>query len=805
MPEQQVADGPSTAPVQARAVQVLALRRTEAGEQPNSNASGVASVEVGTRLARLVSEAPPGVRLRILTCGDGTTLRLTVVADAPGDVDLSRFGLPTPDAVVRHLIAEVAGMLGDVATCSDPAVAKDANRPESREAPGGAAEAIPQIPDRVIFSELDPTLPALRLLPRGPAEARSLTGFRTAPDSGGDLGGDWSLPRPGDPAQLSTLLLSRPDLVLVQVVQPLSDAEIERARADQADDLTRFGANAAGALGTPVSAAVALVATEPDATLPLRLREHLRGWFDVVDLDEMTYAEACAPMPVPELLAGGLLRFPTSIEDAFPGLQVEPAAVPFELVDPPTDGVRIGVAQDYRHRRVPVILDDEMMSRHVHVVGEPGSGKSTVLTAMAVETARRGGGLLMLDPHGTTVDRILAELPPEARDRVILIRCGDTANPARLNPLNLDDADLQDVVVSDMLDAFQQLFDPRQEGMVGPRFQHIMRHALSTLIYYRCRRASLLDVPRLLYDRELLQAAVAGLHDDELAAFWRNDVLTNRSSDFNEVIGWVSSKFTTFASNKAMKSMLATGEDSLDPAEAMADDRIVLVDLDKGTVGAMGARILGLLYLMRFWTAALGREEPRPFTLLVDEASSFAGVTLPAILSEGRKFGLRAVVAHQFMSQLAPALGEALEGGAATRLVFRVGPDDARDLAVSTYPEFAPLDLTSLPQFVSAARIASAGSPTRPFTLTIDHNLRVRAQPDAAEAVELIRARSIREVVDPYRDAEPMTRKDLLTPPPQRPTSPGESTATPASESPPHAAGSSSFLDDWLRSRQSGD
>jgi hypothetical protein len=750
------------------------LRRSEAGEHPDPAAAPKVSLLIGLRLVRLVSEAPAGTRLRVVTRGEGARLCITIIADAPGEVDLTRSGLHTPDAAVAHLIEEAAGMLEEVAAVSN---VRDSAGPESLDPPAS------------VPADLPADLPAVRLLPRGPAEALRPTGFRLTDAVAPQSEGDWSVPRPSDPTRLSTLLLARPDLRLIQTLEPLTDAEINQARTEHADDVTRFGpADGPGALGTPIRCAAALVTADPRGTLPLRLREHLRGWFDVVDLDEMPAAEATTPVTMPEVLAGGLLRFPATVEDSFPGLPVEPVTVPFELVDPPTDGVRIGVAHDFQNRLVPVHLDDELMSRHVHIVGEPGSGKSTVLTSVAIETAARGGGLLMLDPHGTTVDRILAELPPEARERVLLIRCGDTANPVRLNPLSLTDPDLQDIVVSDMLDAFQQLFDPRHEGIVGPRFQHIMRHALSTLIYYRGQRASLLDVPRLLYDRDLLTTAVRGLDDPELKAFWVNDVINNRSSDFNEVVGWVSSKFTTFASNKAMKSMLATGEDSLDPVAAMAADRIVLVDLDKGTVGAMGARMLGLLYLLRFWVAALGRPEPRPFTMLVDEASSFSAVALPAILSEGRKFGLRAVVAHQFMTQLAPALADALEGGAATRLVFRVGPDDARDLAVSTYPEFGPLDLTSMPQFVAATRIASAGAPVRPFTLTVDHNSRVWAQPDAAEGTAKIRQRSIRELVDPFRDAVPMKQADLAEPASTRPTPPEGATG--------------SFLDDWLRSRK---
>lgn len=143
----------------------------------------------------------------------------------------------------------------------------------------------------------------------------------------------------------------------------------------------------------------------------------------------------------------------------------------------------------------------------------------------------RGEGLLMLDPHGTTVDRILRELPESERHRVLVIRCGDIDNPVRLNPFAVDDPKSQDIIISDMLEAFQQLFDPTQQGFVGPRFQHSMHYALKTLVALRGIRTSLLDVPRLLYNRRLLNTAVNRLTDDDLKEFWVNDVLGNRSSE----------------------------------------------------------------------------------------------------------------------------------------------------------------------------------------------------------------------------------------------------------------------------------
>jgi energy-coupling factor transporter ATP-binding protein EcfA2 len=638
---------------------------------------------------------------------------------------------------------------------------------------------------------------ALQLVPVGPGFGDRRTGFLRTPTRDTGI---WAVPRMADPQSLARLLLAYPHLTLVQTIEPLSDRDMELARGELDAALGGGGSDAEEFLGTPLRAKALVVAHAAPWTLPLRIREHLRGWFSAVELEEAPLDLAPEGVVVPEMLAAGMLRLPATVENSFPGLRVEPRMVPYEGETVTVPGIRAGAARTIRDELCDIVLTDEVLSRHIHVIGETGSGKSTLLTALALETAARGQGLLFMDPHGTTVDRILRELDPEARDRVWLIRCGDTANPVRLNPFAVSDPGARDLVIGDMAEAFQQLFDPNYEGIVGPRFQRIMRNTLSSLSEVRGERTSLLDVPRVLEDDDLARLLESRLTDPTLKTFWRNDFFGNRSAELNEIRAWVSSKFNGFTSNAAMRAILGTGADSFDPARAMTDNRIILLDLAKGEVGITGSRVIGMLYLLRFWAAALTRPEPHPFTLFVDEAGSFSSVPLSAILAEGRKFGLRAVIAHQFMGQLVGDLLEAVEGSVATRTIFRVGHDDARSLALATHPEFGPLDLTGLPQFTAATRLADTGYPLRPFTLEVDHNERVAPQADATPATQEIRDRTIRELVEPLREAMRMEHEDLSSEP--RPVS--SRTPRPGPSGSPFRS-SSSFLDEWLAARRKSD
>lgn len=708
---------------------VTGLRRSDASEG-EQDAAGVHGLRLGTRLVRLMGEAPPGCRLEIHTRGTADGLSLVLRVSASRNTPLLP-GLDDLDDLVAHLAEEIAGLLSGGATVG----------------PVRPAEAPDPAP-----------LTALAVSPRDPEAAGANVGFVSSRD--GFESGTWGMPRAASPENLARLLLANPHVELVQVVESLGDRTAEDVREALAEDLHLDERLAEEYIGVPVRAAAALLARSQPGTLPLRFHEHLRGWFSAVDIDIMEPSAALVTRSVPESVAGGLLRIPATVEGSFPGLDVEPQVVTYQGGEDDAPGLRVGRVRDEQQRLRDLTLNRQVLSRHVHIIGETGSGKSTVMTQMAVDAAARGEGFLFLDPHGQTVDRIVAEMSPAARERTWLIRCGDLQNPVRLNPLAVDAAE-RDLVIGDLVEAFQQLFDPAYQGIVGPRFQRIMRNILTTLNEVRGDRASLLDVPRALERRDFAQALFDRVQDPDLKAFWANDILNNRSSDYQEVIAWVASKFTGFAMNPALRGMLETGEDSFDPADAMRSRKIVLVDLAKGQVGITGARILGMLYLLRYWGAVLTKPVAEPTTLFIDEAGSFSSVPLAAILSEGRKFGLGAVIAHQYMSQLKGGLDEAVEGSIASRFIFRVGSEDAQNLAMSTYPEFGPLDLTGLPQFFAAARLAAAGTPLRPFTLEVDYNQIATPQPDAAVGEHEIRRRTVDDLVEPYRDTPKVDLDDL--------------------------------------------
>ncbi|MFT4127131.1 MAG: type IV secretion system DNA-binding domain-containing protein [Gordonia sp. (in: high G+C Gram-positive bacteria)] len=450
-------------------------------------------------------------------------------------------------------------------------------------------------------------------------------------------------------------------------------------------------------------------------------------------------------------------------------------------------GLRIGAARTDAGRRAEVVLGDDELLRHLHIVGATGTGKSTLLAAMVHQLAHSGHGALVLDPHGTLVDRIVAELPADAAQRCMVVRADDLDHPVPLNPLAADDEVGLATAISDIGEMFFELFDPKRTGIVGPRFVDRVAHALRGLAALRGSRASLLDVPLILEDKGMRAALEKVLTDPRECLWWRTERSAQRSNDYGELVAWVNSKFETFSASPALRAILGSGHDLYDPVGAMDDGRIILVDLAKGQMGWSAARLLGYLLLNRFWVAAMNRQTRRRFHVIVDEAHSVMAGSLINMLSEGRKFGISVAAAHQYLGQLDAEVAEALTGNVGTSVVFRAsGPHVAAHVAAAG-GQIEASTLANLPMFHSVVtRNAADDVTSRPFTMTVNPEPQTCPRADPADIV----ARTHRH----------LGNLDLT---PLDPAEYADGQAQPVTKAPPATKpGGASFLDEWLAQRK---
>jgi hypothetical protein len=172
--------------------------------------------------------------------------------------------------------------------------------------------------------------------------------------------------------------------------------------------------------------------------------------------------------------------------------------------------------------------------------------------------------------------------------------------------------------------------------------------------------------------------------------------------------------------------IFGAGPDDVDVRAVMDEGQSLLVDLGAHRLGEPVGRIVGVTYLLKFWSAlSLRRHRDRPHYLVIDEAHLFSYGPLPKLLAEARKYGVGIVVATQHVGQLTGELGDALESNSGSFICLRAGLQSAA--RASARLEGWPVgDLVRLPDLVAATTLLRDGVATTPFSMVVDHHDRVR-------------------------------------------------------------------------------
>lgn len=387
----------------------------------------------------------------------------------------------------------------------------------------------------------------------------------------------------------------------------------------------------------------------------------------------------------------------------------------------PTRGLLMGY-NFYRGTKKEVHLDLEDRRRHVYVVGQTGTGKTTFLENMMVQDMLAGNGFAFIDPHGDAAEKLISMVPKERAEDVVYFNPSDTEHPLGINLFEFDSPDQKDFIVNEAINLLYKLYDPGRTGIMGPRFEHWFRNAALTLMADP-DGATFIELPKVFTDTTYLKNKFKYLKDPTVMEFWTKEM--GQTSDYHksEMLGWFVSKFGAFQTNDMMRNIIGQTSSAFDIREIMDKRKILIVNLSKGQVGELNSKLLGMIFVMKIQQAAMSRadmpeNERVDFSLYVDEFQNFSTDSFASILSEARKYRLNLIVANQFIGQLSDEIREAVFGNVGTKLAYRTGPEDAEFLVKQFEPAFDTHDLINLPNFNSVIRLMVGGLPTQPFSLT---------------------------------------------------------------------------------------
>jgi type IV secretory pathway TraG/TraD family ATPase VirD4 len=392
----------------------------------------------------------------------------------------------------------------------------------------------------------------------------------------------------------------------------------------------------------------------------------------------------------------------------------------------PKAGLLLGDAV-FRGQARPVYMMDDDRRRHVYLIGQTGTGKTTLLGNLIVEDIKAGHGVAIIDPHGDLAEGALGFVPKERLDDVIYFNPGDLARPMGMNMLdyNFDRPEEKTFIVNEMINIFDKLYDLKTTG--GPMFEQYMRNALLLMMEDMPNEpATLIEVPRIFSDPAYRARKLARIKNPVVVDFWEKEATkAGGEASLANMTPYITSKFTTFIANDYMRPIVGQPKSAFNFREAMDSGKIILVNLSKGRIGDLNAQLLGLIITGKILMAALSRADiaesaaRRDFYLYIDEFQNFATDSISTILSEARKYRLNLVVAHQFIAQLTEKIRDAVFGNVGSMLAFRVGPQDAEFLEKQYTPVFSRNDLINIDNLKAYARLLIDGRTSRPFVLAV--------------------------------------------------------------------------------------
>ena len=372
---------------------------------------------------------------------------------------------------------------------------------------------------------------------------------------------------------------------------------------------------------------------------------------------------------------------------------------------------------NWRDIRKKIGIKEKNRRGHIYVIGKTGTGKSSLLGNMAISDIEGGNGIALIDPHGDLAESLLKHIPQERLKEVIYFNPGDLEYPIAFNPLEKIHPDFHHLVVSGLISVFRKIWSE----FWGPRLEHIFRHALYTLLEYP--ESTLLDVPRLLTEKDFRLRVINSITNPHIKAFWLNEFEKYSAWLKTEAVAPILNKMGQFLTSLPLRNVIGQPVNRFHIGEAMDEGKILIVNLAKGKLGEDNSAILGSMLVTEIYLSALRRAripevERRPFYLYVDEFYTFITLTFADILSEARKYGLNLVLAHQYINQLHEKVSDAIFGNVGTIISFRIGSDDAEFLAKEFKPTFNESDLVNLPNYNIYLKLMVNGITSLPFSAT---------------------------------------------------------------------------------------
>jgi hypothetical protein len=337
----------------------------------------------------------------------------------------------------------------------------------------------------------------------------------------------------------------------------------------------------------------------------------------------------------------------------------------------------------------------------------------------------------------------LGLVPPERHEDVVYL---DLANRGRPFGVNLLDVSLgwdRDQAVGNALRVFRREFDAFWE----PRMEDAFRFGLMALfeaneamchvdpVEGRSHQHTVLEVPDLLGIPSFRNRLLKRTSDPAIKHWFSSyfDPLELRHRQ--EIINPVQTKVHKYAGSKVARGIVGQPRSTIDFRELIAQDKIVIINLNafdviEDTAALIGGTLLNLAARAVSSQSSLPPEPRRSVTMAVDEFHTIPGADYEQVFGELAKYGANMILATQTLARLdrlteadrARDLRAAVFSNLDGLFAFHTSAEDAEFLAEELGGGLDKQDLLELGHYQCYARITNVRNGERlpAFSVRLD-------------------------------------------------------------------------------------
>ncbi|MEW5985009.1 MAG: DUF87 domain-containing protein [Chloroflexota bacterium] len=365
---------------------------------------------------------------------------------------------------------------------------------------------------------------------------------------------------------------------------------------------------------------------------------------------------------------------------------------------------------------------------HTLIFGATGAGKSTCAENLILQDWLGGAGVLVLDPHGSLLDGVLCNVPPE-RQKDVLVLEASGRQPFRFNlcqvgahsQANLPATTAMAVTVEYIMEAIEVSENASWATSVNMR--DILYYAFLLALDVMGEEASMLGVHKLLEDERWRKSLLkrASFAARPAVDYWGTSYPAMNVVDRTRATNAAKVRVRTFTRSPIIRRTLGMAGTTFDLAQSLNTGQLILAPMSDA-LGVEGKRLWGAMLVREFLTVLMARQpgSGRPAALFIDELAASVGTMaeyLKRILAELRKYGASGNFLIQSYAPLPLELQALLKGQCATQIVFRGAAEDAEVAARVLGGGITAADVQNLRPFRAYARLSVPGGQSAPCLL----------------------------------------------------------------------------------------